>query len=112
MKGLFKRKWFLVLITFVLVIGMVVGMTVPAMAATTAVVTVTNTTQCVSISNNVSTYNFNAAGAAHAGVLINTTYYSNPGGQTTAPSAMVVDGECADVIVIDCQQRDRLRTFF
>ena len=95
MKGLFKRKWFLVLITFVLVIGMVVGMTVPAMAATTAVVTVTNTTQFISISNNVSTYNFNAAGAAHAGVLINTTYYSNPGGQTTAPSAMVVDGECA-----------------
>ena len=92
MKGLFKRKWFLAIFTFMLVIGLVVGTTVPTYAATTAVVTVTNTTQFVSISNNVSTYNFNATGAAHAGVLPSTTYYSNPGGQTTAPSATVVDG--------------------
>lgn len=97
MRGLFKRKWYLVLVTFVLVIGMVVGMTVPTMAAptTTAVVTVTNTTQFISISNNVSTYNFNATGAAHLGVLPSTTYYSNPAGQTTAPASTVADGDCA-----------------
>jgi hypothetical protein len=65
------------------------------MALTSAVVTVTNTTQYVAISNNLSSYNFNATGAAHLGVLPSTTYYSNPGGQTTAPSATVVDGECA-----------------
>jgi hypothetical protein len=95
MKVLFKKKWFILLVSFILSIGLIVGMAVPAMAATTAVVTVTNTTQFISITNNLGTYNFNAAGAAHAGVLVNTTYYSNPGGQTTAPSATVVDGECA-----------------
>lgn len=95
MKGLFKRKWSLVLITFILVIGLAVGMTVPTLAASTATVTVTNTTQFLSITNNVSTYNFNATGAAHLGVLPSTTYYSNPLGQTTAPSSTVVDGECA-----------------
>ena len=96
MKSLFKRKWVLVLFTFTLVIGLVVGMTMPTLAASTATVTVTNTTQFLSITNNVSTYNFNATGVAHAGVLPSTTYYSNPTtSQVTAPSSTVVDGECA-----------------
>ena len=96
MKGLFKRKWFLVLVTFMLAICLVVGTTIPTFAASTATVTVTNTTQFLSITNNVSTYNFNATGVAHAGVLPSTTYYSNPTtSQVTAPSTTVVDGECA-----------------
>ena len=95
MKGMFKRKWLLGLFTLVLAVSLVIGMAVPTMAATTAVVTVTNTTQFLSITNNVSTYNFNATGAAHAGVLPSTTYYSNPASQIVAPSATVVDGECA-----------------
>ena len=90
-----NKKWLLILHSFMLVIGTVIGITAPAMAATTAVVTVTNTTQFLSITNNVSTYNFDATGAAHAGVLPSTTYYSNPASQIVAPSATVVDGECA-----------------
>jgi hypothetical protein len=90
-----NKKWLLVLLSFILVVGTVIGLASPAMAATTAVVTVTNTTQFLSITNNLSTYNFNATGAAHAGVLPSTTYYSNPASQIVAPSATVVDGECA-----------------
>ena len=95
MKRLFNKKWLLILFSFMLVIGLVVGMSMPTLAASTASITVTNTPQFLSMTNNVSTYNFNATGAAHAGVLPSTTYYSNPGGQTTAPSSTVVDGECA-----------------
>ena len=90
-----NKKWLLVLLSFMLVVGTVIGLAAPVSAATTAVVTVTNTTQFISITNNVSTYNFNATGAAHAGVLPSTTYYSNPNSQIVAPSATVVDGECA-----------------
>ena len=96
MRGLFKRKWFLVLVSFVTVLTMTLAMAIPTLAASTATVTVTNTTQFLSISNNVSTYNFNATGVAHAGVLPSTTYYSNPTtSQVTVPSTTVVDGECA-----------------
>jgi len=98
MKRFLQKKWLLVLISFMLVAGTIVGMVVPAMAATTATITVTNTTQYLAVTVTPTTYNFNAAGAAHPGVLINTTYYSNPGGQTTAPSATVLDAECAFTI--------------
>jgi hypothetical protein len=64
----------------------------PAAATTTAVVTVTNTPQHLAITIT-STYNFN--GISSRGTLVNTTYYSNPGGQTTAPSSTVLDAECA-----------------
>jgi uncharacterized ubiquitin-like protein YukD len=100
MKRYIKNKYRLlipVLSTIIAIISvLVISIPVGATATTSQNITVTNTPQFISISNNTSTYNFNATGAAHLGVLPNTTYYSNPGGQTTAPtSGGVVDGECA-----------------
>ena len=95
-----NKKWLLILASFMLVAGIVVGTTVPTMAATTAVVTVTNTTQYLAITVSPGTYNFNATGAAHAGVLPNTTYYSNAGAnQVTSPTVGgALTGECAFTI--------------
>ncbi len=101
MEKLMRRKW-LASLMVVLAIVAVMGLGTPALAATTATVTVTNTTQYLTISVAPTTYNFNATGAAHPNVLPNTTYYSNPGGQTTAPSTTVVDGECAFTITNGC----------
>ena len=93
MKRLFNKKGIGILLSLTLILA--IGVPMVAMAATSSVVTVTNTPQFISASNLPTTYNFNATGAAHLGVLPSTTYYSNPGGQTTAPSTTVVDGECA-----------------
>jgi uncharacterized membrane protein YbhN (UPF0104 family) len=90
MKNLFKNK----VVLLIMVLLTIAVWVLPNIAATSATVTVTNTPQFVSISNAPSTYNFNATGAAHAGVLPSTTYYSNPLGQTTSPSATVAAGEC------------------
>ena len=87
-----KRKWIVLILACALIMG-VIGMAIPVSAATTAVITVTNTTQYIAVSVSPSTYNL--SGISSRGVLPNTTYYSNPGGQTTAPSSTVVDGECA-----------------
>ena len=97
MKKLFRNHSLLITIVFTILTVFSTGIlnATQAFAASTASITVTNTPQFLSMTNNVSTYNFNATGAAHAGVLPSTTYYSNPGGQTTAPSSTVVDGECA-----------------
>jgi hypothetical protein len=90
------KKKLLGVLLMVLSLVSLIGLTaIPIQAATTATITVTNTTQYLAISVSPTTYNFNATGAAHPGVLPSTTYYSNPGGQTTAPSSTVVDGECA-----------------
>lgn len=90
---MFKRKWLLLPAVLMLVVITVITMVLPAFAATTAVVTVTNTVQYLAVSVAGTTYNFN--GISARGVLPSTTYYSNPLGQTTAPSATVVDGECS-----------------
>jgi hypothetical protein len=105
MKTIFRNKKLLaLLVTFVTLSVFAFANT----AATTATVTVTNTPQFISATNSPTTYNFNATGAAHAGVLPSTTYYSNPSSQIVAPSATVVDGECAftvtdaSSVAIDC----------
>lgn len=99
MKVFKNKKWLLILTVFT-VIATVIGMTAPAMAATTAVVTVTNTTQYLAITVSPITYNFNATGAAHAGVLPSTTYYSNAASnQVTSPTVGgALTGECAFTI--------------
>ncbi len=56
-------------------------------AATTATVTVTATPGFIGIANDPNTWPIGV-------ITINTTYYANPLGGTTAPSATVVDGEC------------------
>ena len=75
-----------------LVVGTVVGIAAPAMAATTAVVTVTGTPAYIAITISPTTYTINSYTGGNSGMNINTTYYSNPLGGTTSPSATVVDG--------------------
>jgi predicted lipoprotein with Yx(FWY)xxD motif len=96
MKRFFSRHPKLALsITLVLVIVGLVGATAsPALAATTAVVTVTGTPAYISITIAPTTYTINSDTGGNSGMNISTTYYSNPLGGTTSPSATVVDGEC------------------
>ena len=87
-----KRKWLLLLVVATLVVAILVPV-VGVNAATTATITVTNTPQYIAITVAPTTWTINGlTGNSHA--LVNTTYYSNPLGDTTAPSATVVDGEC------------------
>jgi hypothetical protein len=64
-----------------------------ALAADSANVTVTAQALFLSITNTPNTWTVN--GIAGAGtVLVDTIYYANPLGDTTAPSATVLDAEC------------------
>ena len=82
-------------ITLILVVVGLVGVTAsPALAATTAVVTVTGTPAYIAITISPTTYTINSDNAGSGVMAISTTYYSNPLGGTTSPSATVVDGEC------------------
>lgn len=87
-----KRKWIILILVSALIIG-IICMTLPVSAATTAIITVTNTTQYVAVSVSPSTYTLN--GISSRGVLPSTTYYTNPAGQTTQPGSTVADGDCA-----------------
>lgn len=66
---------------------------VPALAATSQDVTVTATPAYIAISNAPGTWLINGIGGSGA-ITVDTTYYSNPLGDTTIPSDPVVDGEC------------------
>lgn len=83
-----------VLIPIALAITLAVGLSLPTLAATTAVVTVTGTPSYVGIAIAPTTYTINSDNSGSSVMLINTTYYSNPLGGTTAPSSTIVDGEC------------------
>lgn len=64
-----------------------------ALAADHAHVTVTAQALFLSITNTPNTWTVN--GIVGSGtVLVDTIYYSNPTGETTAPSATVLGGEC------------------
>lgn len=64
-----------------------------ALADSSADITVTATPLYLSLVLDVNTWTIN--GITGDGIIDNdTTYYSNPLGDTTAPSATVVDGEC------------------
>ena len=89
-----KRKGFLILAALSLVVLLTLGFASPTLAATTAVVTVTGTPAYISITIAPTTYTINSDTGGNSGMLINTTYYSNPLGGTTSPSTIVVDGEC------------------
>ena len=89
-----NKKWLLILLSFMLVVGTVVGIAAPAMAATTAVVTVTGTPAYIAITISPTTYTINSDTGGNSAMNINTTYYSNPLGGTTSPSATVAVGEC------------------
>jgi hypothetical protein len=87
------KKFLKFLLPLIAVISALVY-TVPALAATTAPVTVTQQFAYISISNSASTYTLNSDNSANGMVSASTTYYSNPLGSTTAPSATVLDTEC------------------
>ena len=70
-----------------------VFVSIPTLAATTAVVTVTQDPSFIGIAIDHATITLNSL-TGNSLVAPNTTYYTNPLGDTTAPSATVVDGEC------------------
>jgi hypothetical protein len=81
-----------VIITLLLVVLLVA--TLPVLAATTQDVTVTATPSFISIANAPATWALDGI-TGDSRVDINTVYYANPLGDTTAPAgANVVDGEC------------------
>ncbi|MFC1913601.1 hypothetical protein ACFLX7_05380 [Chloroflexota bacterium] len=64
-----------------------------ALAATSQNVTVTATPAFVSIANTPTTWTVNGL-TGNSVIEPNTQYYSNPLGDTSAPTSTVVDGEC------------------
>lgn len=83
------------LVSLLLALMLVVGMAVPALAAPSDDIVVTATPSFIGIS--IAPDAWNPAGST-AKILINTTYYANPLGATTAPSATVLDTECTFTI--------------
>jgi hypothetical protein len=89
-----KKRILKILIPVMAVLILALGLASPALAVTTAVVTVTGTPAYVAITISPTTYTINSDNSGSSVMAINTTYYSNPLGGTTSPSATVVDGEC------------------
>ena len=81
-----------ILLSFLLAVVLVLLPVTGALAATDTV-TVTATPSFVGISNSPSDWTLNSI-TGDSIIDSNITYYANPGGDTTAPSATVVDGEC------------------
>ena len=96
MKRFFRqhRKLAIVITSILTIVGLTGLLVSPVSAATTAVVTVTGVPAFISITILPITYTINSDTGGNSAMLINTTYYSNPLGGTTSPSATVVDGEC------------------
>ena len=104
MKRFFTKhpKLMVAIVSMLTVVGLVGVMASPTLAATTAVVTVTCTPAYISITIAPTTYTINSDTGGNSGMNISTTYYSNPLGGTTSPSATVVDGECDFTITNTC----------
>ena len=104
MRKLFSKhpKLMVAIVSMLTVVGLVGVMASPTLAATTAVVTVTGTPAYISITIAPTTYTINSDTGGNSGMNINTTYYSNPLGGATSPSATVVDGECDFTITNTC----------
>ena len=81
-------------VSLVLALTLVLSLSVPVFAADYAEVTVTATPSYIAITNSPSTWTVN--GITGSGVMTtNTTYWSNPLGDTTTPTVGgAVDGEC------------------
>jgi hypothetical protein len=98
MKNLFKNRKLLTLLIALATLG---SFALSNIAATTAGITVTSTPQFLAITISPSAYNFTgtngtgSSGAGGQGVVPNNVYYSNPNGDTTAPTgAGALTGEC------------------
>lgn len=82
-----------IIVALLLVLVMVVSLTIPAFADTSQDVTVTATPKYIAITNAPSDWTLNDI-TGSGKIDVDTVYYSNPGGDTTAPSATVIDDEC------------------
>jgi hypothetical protein len=98
MKNLFKNRKLLTLLIALATLG---SFALSNIAATTAGITVTSTPQFLAITISPSAYNFTgtngtgSSGAGGQGVVPNNVYYSNPNGDTTAPTgAGALTAEC------------------
>jgi len=90
-----KRKWFTkVWIPIVVALLLVATISAPVLGATTAVVTVTQEPAFIGIEIDNATVTLNGLGAGSGLVAPNTVYYTNPEGNTVAPSPTVLDDEC------------------
>lgn len=88
-----KRKQ-RILIAVALALMLVVGSVAPvAFAATSQDVTITAVPMWITISNDLNTWTLNGI-TGDSYIDVDTIYYSNPLGDTTQPTATVVDGEC------------------
>lgn len=85
-----KRRLFIGLL---LSIAIVFVMGVPLLAATSEDSTVTATPAYIEITNSPNTWVLNGI-TGDSKIDTSTTYYANPLGDTTAPGATVVNGEC------------------
>jgi hypothetical protein len=85
-----------ILAILTLIVVMALTFVMPAMAATTAIVTITATPSFIGISIAQNTWTINGIDG-NSLVVENTTYYSKATGATgdvTAPNNPVVDGDC------------------
>lgn len=80
------------LISFMLAVALVIVPIAGALADTDTV-TVTATPSFLGISNSPDNWTLNGL-TGNSTIDIKTTYYSNPQGDTTAPSGTVLDNEC------------------
>jgi hypothetical protein len=87
-----------VIVVILAVLTLVVGMAIPAFAATTADVVITANPAYIVITNAGGNWTLNdivGDGVTPKGYIApDTNYYSNPLGDEDAPSDPVVDGEC------------------
>jgi len=81
------------LLAILLALALVVIPVGSAFAANPVTVTVAATPAYVSLAIDVNTWPINGI-TGDSKIRKNTTYYSNPGGDTTAPANPVVDGNC------------------
>jgi hypothetical protein len=86
-----------ILLAVLLVMVMVIATAIPVAAATTATVTVTAVPAYVTISTDNTTWAIDGL-TGDSRILTDTAYYSNPLGDTTSPSATVLDTECYNTI--------------
>ena len=87
-----KRRFIL---SVILALVLILSISVPALAANSANVTVTATPEYIAITNAPDNWTVNDEGLVGGKtIVIATEYWSNPISDTTTPSDPVVDGEC------------------
>ena len=81
------------ILSLVISLGLLLSFGGNVLAATSQDVTVTANPDYLSITNSPESWTLNGI-TGEGFIFVNTIYYSNPLGDTNAPSATVLDGEC------------------